>query len=295
MPVYEQTYSHYEGEYRPRSLAWTLIARRGIIQTWRKKWFRIILMFCLAPFIIMTLRIYLASNMELLNLLEFNTSAVKDILNIDEKFYHTFLLIQSFPCFLMTLFTGADLIASDRRTKALTLYLSKPITRLDYLFGKASIPCFYLYLVSMIPGLFLMFFYAFFNENWMYLWENRQIAGRIVLLSHVYIIPMIALILAISSMTRSKVSAVVMFCVISFVPDTLVNILYNLVQETWINPDYFSLFSLNTVNRQLGAVLFKQEIPYDLHWGWYVSALAVLVALCGLILNKQIRAVEVVK
>ncbi|MBN2326629.1 MAG: ABC transporter permease subunit [Candidatus Omnitrophica bacterium] len=295
MPVYRQTYSHYEGSYLPRSLAWTLIARRGILHAWRKKWFRFVLIACLFPFLVMVMRFYLAANLDVLNYFGFDPGSVRDILDIDITFYYRFLIMQSFACFIMVILTGSDLIASDRRTKALTLYLSKPITRLDYLFGKASIALFFLYLVQMIPCLTLVFLYAFFNEDWGYITGNIQLIFRIILLSHIYIVPLTALILAISSMTRSRVTATVMFCVVFFVPETFVNILRALMDESWMNPDYFTLFSLGRILEQLSPIIFKQEAPFDVHWIWYALVLSVIVGLCGLILNKQIRAVDVVK
>ncbi|MGC9326023.1 MAG: ABC transporter permease [Candidatus Hinthialibacter sp.] len=294
MPVYRQTYSHYEGHYLPRSLAWTLIARRGILHAWRKKWFRLVLIACLFPFLVMVMRFYLAANLDVLNYFGLDPRSVRDILDIDLSFYYKFLIMQSFACFLMAILTGSDLISSDRRTKALTLYLSKPITRLDYLFGKASIALFFLYLVQMIPCLTLVFLYAFFNEDWGYLTQNIQLIFRIILLSHIYVIPLTALILAISSMTLSRVTSTVMFCVVFFVPETFVNILRALMDESWMNPDYFTLFSLGRILEQLSPIVFKQETPFAVHWIWYALALSVVVALCGLILNKQIRAVDVV-
>ena len=295
MPVYEQTYTHYEGEYRPRSLIWTVIAYRGIVQVFRKKRFRLALFCCLGPFFAMLARLYLAANLELLNYFGFNSRDVRDILDINHTFYYRFLRIQLFPCFIMTILTGADLISSDRRTKALTLYLSKPITRLDYLMGKASISLFFLYLVSLIPCLALMFFYAFFNENWSYLTQNTQLIYRIILLSNAYILPFTALILAISSMTHSRVTSTVMFCVTFFIPETIVDILRNVIDKSWINPDYFTLFSLGKIIEQLSPAIFQQKIPYSVHWVWYASILVSVIAICGLILYRQIRAVDVVK
>lgn len=250
---------------------------------------------CLAPFLIMALRLYLASNLEVLKYLGIEMRAVRDILNIDSTFYYRFLRIQIFPCFIMAILTGADLISSDRRTKAMTLYLSKPITRLDYLFGKGSVALAFLYLVTLIPCLTLMYLYAFFNDNWMYILQNKRLIFQIVLLSHAFVIPMTALILAISSLTRSRVSSTVMFCMVFFIPEALVDILRDLIDESWINPDVFTLFSLGKIIEQISPIIFGQQAPYSIHWIWYAFVLSAVVAACGLILNKQIRAVDVVK
>lgn len=295
MPVYEQSYSHYEGIYRPRSLAWTVIARRGIGSIWYSKGSRGLLIFCLAPFLLYAIRVYLAANLDLLRFMQFNLNQFEDVLEMNDRFYYTFLLIQAFPCFLMTLYAGSDLIASDRRSKALTLYLSKPLTRLDYLFGKGAVLLFYLYLVTLIPSLVLAFLYAFFTENWGYLAREYQQLLRVVLASHVIVLPLLFLMLAISSMSKSKVSSGVMLAILYLVPNVLVQILRELTIYPWFNEDIWSVFSIPTIWEQLVSVIFRQETRYDVHWMWYVLMLGAILLVSSLILHRQIRAVEVVK
>jgi len=305
VPVYEQTYTHYEGVYRPRSLAWLIIAGRGIRKVWKAKGFKFPLFFSLSVFLISAVRIYLAANLDLLQYMGFPREMVEDILVIDASFYHDFLMLQStipgiFACFLMTLLSGSSVIAIDKRTKALALYLSKPISRLDYLFGKGAIVLFYLYLVTLIPALLLMFLYAFFNENWYYLWANRELIFQIVLFSHVVVLPLVFLILAISASTKSKVTAGVMFCVVYFMPFTTANILRGMMRhpliEQALGEHPWSVLSLQHIWNQLSAVIFKTDLPYEeLHWGWHVGTLVLVMLLCVWILRRQIQAVEIVR
>jgi len=299
VPVYEQTYRHYEGVYRPRTLIWTIIASRGIRRVWQTKWFKMVLFFCLAPFLIRAIQIYLSVNLELLQWMGFPAQQVEELLAIDDLFYLNFLQSQMFACFLITLIAGADLIASDRRTKALTLYLSKPITRLDYLFGKGAVALTYLYGVTLIPALLLMFLYAFFHEDWGYFWSQRTLFLRIVVYSHVLVLPMVLMILAVSSLSKSKVNSVVMFCVIYLIPLALCNILRETLDDPiitrFIPRDFWSLFCIQNIWAQLGNTVFHQDLPYEMHWMWYAAGMAVVWILCGWVLHRQIQAVEVVK
>jgi hypothetical protein len=110
------------------------------------------------------------------------------------------------------------------------------------------------------------------------------------------VIPLTALILAISSITpvTGNRHGDVLYGI--FRSGMLVGILRELVEAAWVNPDIFTLFSLRTILEQICQVIFKQQPPpYDVHWGWYALVLSGVVVLCGLILHKQIKAVEVVK
>lgn len=56
---------------------------------------------------------------------------------------------------LMAAYAGAGLIANDMRTGGLLLYLSRPLTLGDYIFGKAAILLVSLSMVTLIPNLVL--------------------------------------------------------------------------------------------------------------------------------------------
>lgn len=53
---------------------------------------------------------------------------------------------------LMTTLVGSGIISDDLKTRSITLYLSRPITVLDYLAAKASVVGIFLALLCMIPG-----------------------------------------------------------------------------------------------------------------------------------------------
>ena len=50
--------------------------------------------------------------------------------------FRQFLDQQQIFVFFVTVYVGAGLIANDRRANALQIYLSKPLTRAEYVFGK---------------------------------------------------------------------------------------------------------------------------------------------------------------
>ena len=54
-------------------------------------------------------------------------------------------------CFFITVYVGSGLIANDRRANALQIYLSKPLTRTEYVLGKLAVLMTFLLLVTWIP------------------------------------------------------------------------------------------------------------------------------------------------
>ena len=54
--------------------------------------------------------------------------------------FRQFLEQQEIFVFFVTVYVGAGLIANDRRANALQIYLSKPLTRAEYIFGKLGDP-----------------------------------------------------------------------------------------------------------------------------------------------------------
>ncbi len=316
MPVYKQTYRHYSGVYYPRAAGWLVIAMRELKRRWSSKGFRFLLVVCLIVFFVNLFRIYLVSNIELVKFFGFNIEQFERILNIDEKFYFDFLRLQNYILFLflVTIVVGSDSIASDRRTKAIVLYLSRPLGRLDYLFGKGSVILFYLYCITLFPAWLLMFFYAFFHDNWQYLVDNIPLALRIFAFSNVMVIPMVFIILAISSMVKSGGKAGVIFSAVYFLPPILGAIFGEMFGDPLFGHtthEWWSLISLQTIWDQLGGAIFQQtpvfgngmQVSFEqssdffekMHWSYHAVMLALILLLCTYILHRQIRAVEVVK
>ncbi len=314
MPVYPQTYRHYTGEWRPRSLGWTVIAQTGIARLWSNKGIRTILWMTGAIFLLSVARLYLAANMELLEFLGINLNAdtgiriddfgrnqinnrFKTIFTVSDAFYYNYFQTVYLGYFFIALIAGAGAIASDRRSKALILYLSRPLTPMDYLFGKAAIIIFYLYCVTLLPGWFLMFLHAFFTENYSYLFTNIPLAMKIFAFSTVVSLPLTILVLTLSSLFQSEEAAGAFFAAIYWLPDVLIQALRT-VFGRWLwganDPEWWSILSLTTMLEQVGSYLFLEKPTFLLPVWFHLSALIVFCVLLAALLYRQIRAVEVV-
>ena len=310
MPVYPQTYRHYTGEWRPRSLAWTVIAQSGIVRLWRNKGIRIVLWLTGAMFLLSVARLYLAANLDLLDYLGVNLGSdsgiriddlrnnrITAIFSVNDAFYYNYFQSVSLGYFFIALLAGTGAIASDRRSKALILYLSRPLTALDYIFGKSAFILFYLYCVTLLPALLLMFLHAFYTENWMYLLTNMPLVMKIFAFSNVIAVPLTILALTLSSLFKSNEAAGAFFAALYWLPDVLVQAIRGLLGR-WLwganDPEWWSLLSLTNILEQIGSYLFLEKTTFLLPAVFHFVALIVMCVLLFVVLYRQIRAVEVV-
>src|SRR5262245_39323856 len=128
MPIHDQSYRRYKGGKVTPGRAWLVIAWLGIMNMIRKRAFLGVLFFAWSPFVIRAVQIYVWTN--------FPQAA---ILQATAETFRQFLEQQDFFVFVITVYVGAGLIASDRRANALQIYLSKPLLRSEYIAGKAAV------------------------------------------------------------------------------------------------------------------------------------------------------------
>ena len=74
--------------------------------------------------------------------------------------------------FFVTVYVGAGLIANDRRANALQIYLSKPLTRAEYVFGKMAMLMTFLLLVTWVPGIVLLVVQCLFAGSFTFVRDN---------------------------------------------------------------------------------------------------------------------------
>ena len=82
--------------------------------------------------------------------------------------------------FILAAWGGPGMITKDFANHSVQLYLSRPISRTEYLFGKVSVLAALLSCITWIPALMLFFVKAELQgHGW--LWDNLWMAGSIVL------------------------------------------------------------------------------------------------------------------
>src|SRR5262245_60293890 len=145
MPIHDQGYRRYAGARLLRARSWSVIARAGIVARLRERRFLALLLVAWLLFVVRAVQIYFGT-----------TFARAAFFAPSEETFHGFLTQQRIFVFFITIYAGAGLIASDRQANALQLYLSKPITRHDYIVGKLATLAAFLLAVTWVRGMLML-------------------------------------------------------------------------------------------------------------------------------------------
>src|SRR5439155_23699997 len=118
--------------------------------------------------------------------------------------FRQFLEQQRTFVFFVTVYVGAGLIANDRRANALQIYLSKPLTRVEYVFGKLAILMTFLLLVTWVPAIALLIVQVLFAGSFAFIRNNAYLVPAITVYSFIQVLTVSAAMLALSSLSNSS-------------------------------------------------------------------------------------------
>src|SRR5918999_2990856 len=188
MPIHRERYRRREGGIDLRGGAWAVIAASGLRTLVRKRAFLVLMILAWIPVVVRGVQIWAAVNvpgMSQIGLLAVTPRMFRDFLNQQEPLV-----------FFLTVYVGSGLIADDLRANALQLYLSRPITRTQYIAGKAAIVMATLAAVTVVPGLLLLLLVPAFAGGTTFLRDNLSLVASIIAYSFVLITLSAFLILA---------------------------------------------------------------------------------------------------
>jgi len=278
VPIHDQGYRHYEGRRAPHGGAWWIIARSHMATLLQYRWFQILLLVSFAPFVVRAVQIYFAST----------NAQVAEFLATTPDTFRDFLSQQRLSVFLVVIMQSG-LIADDRRTNALQLYLSKPLTRVEYVLGKLVPPLAFVLGVTWLPAVLLLILQIVFSGSLTFLRANLFLLPAITLFSLAQALLSACAILALSSLSKSRRFVAVMYAGIIFFTAAMYQVLRGITSSRrWavISPGEMLDVIANAIFRGRG----EPAVPV------YVAVI-VLLAIVGVamvILERRIRGVEVV-
>ncbi|HEU4752754.1 MAG TPA: ABC transporter permease subunit, partial [Armatimonadota bacterium] len=161
-PIADVSYRNYDGPLRSHPFRWWIIARMMARLALKRKGFWVLACLALLPYLFHAFQLYIRSQVPS-RLAEFLGEQPFNLL-----FYDAYQRSE-FWIFLLALLIGAGSIAGDNRTNALQIYLSKPVTKGDYLLGKWMGIFSVLAAVSLVPSvaLFLFCWGSFSHQGFM--------------------------------------------------------------------------------------------------------------------------------
>ena len=278
MPIHDQGYRRYGGSKAAKGQAWMVITRAGVRTMLAKRAFLGLLLISWFPFFVRAVQIYAAANLP-----------QAQFLAPTAETFRQFLQQQGIFVFFVTVYVGAGLIANDRRANALQIYLSKPLTRAEYVFGKLAILLTFLLLVSWVPAIVLLIVQIAFAGNFTFFRNNAFLFPAITVFCAVEVIAVSATMLALSSLTKSTRYVGILYTAVIFFTSAIYGVLYAVTRSSSL-----SWISLSSDLEQVGDVIFRLPQKYDTPWPVALLVIVVVVALSGVVLERRVRGVEVV-
>jgi ABC-2 type transport system permease protein len=278
MPIHDQSYRRYRGGKATPGQAWTVIARAGIMTMIRKRAFLGLLLFAWMPVLVRAVQIYVTANYPQVAM--FAPTA---------ETFRQFLEQQDFFVFITTIYAGAGLIANDRRANALQIYLSKPLMRTEYIFGKAAILFAFILFVTLVPGLLLLLLQVLFAGSFAFLKKNLFLFPAITVAALLQAILATFTMLALSSLSKSARYVAILYAGILFFSAAIYGAMLAITGSTRL-----SWLSLGANLTQVVDVIFRLKPRYATPWPVSMIVILGLVALSISILERRVRGVEVV-
>jgi len=284
MAVHKRSYRGYAGDL---TAAWSrclIVTRYAFKNVFSSRLLTAFFVICFFYPLGCAIAIYLNQNLRVLSMLN-----IRAVFEVDGQFFFTFLNVQLAMAFILTAFVGPGLISPDLANNALPLYLCRPFSRAEYLLGKIAVLVTLLSVITWIPGLFLFLVQASLaGPAWTK--PNFWIAGAILLGALIQILVLCLLSLALSAWIKRKLAAGAALIGVFFFGAGLGQAI-NAVMSTRMG-------NLLNIGELLGSVeihLFQAHstspVPPDLAW----LALLALCACCLMLIERKVRAYEVVK
>ncbi len=286
MAVYKRTYQPYQGPLTPPWSRFLVIARQAYRRVLDSRFLLFYFVLCLVFPAVCAVLIYLRHNTGAIALLKID---VARLIPIDGHFFFRFLGWQGSMAFLLTAFLGPGLISADMRNSALPLYFCRPFSRAEYVLGKMSVLAILLSLITWVPGLLLFGFEASL-EGVAWFRANLYLVAGIFLGAWVWIVTLCLLALALSAWVKWKVLAGALLFGVFFVAAG-----FGAAINGALHTESGNLINLGELVRTIWAGLFRVPVSSGLAPESAWMGLTGICALCLHLLDRKVRAFEVVR
>lgn len=291
MAVYRRSYTAYKGAVTPQWSRFAVLARYGFSTLFESRPFTGYAVMCLVPFLGALVFIYVVHNASVQALINvrFRSQPL-----IDNSFFLAFLGIEAWMGFLLTAWAAPGMITKDFANHSVQLYLSRPLSRAEYLAGKIAVLATLLSFITWIPALLLFEIQAELQGGgWG--WQNLWLAGAILLAALMWIALISLLSMAISVWVRWRIAATALMIGVFFLLPGFGEIMNVILRTHW-----GKLLNFPFVVSMVWAHLFRLPVQ-QIHFAGFDqvplwSAWACLLALCAFslwVLNLRLKAREV--
>lgn len=282
MPIREGGYYNWEGTLSKSKIKWFPIFTNGIRSVYKKRFSKLLFATTSSLFFVFLLALYISSKPELRMMSKLVKMISSDALLFRTFYTNGFLVFMSA---MISVFAGSELISNDLKHKSISLYLARPLSKLDYITGKFSIILFYLLLFTLVPGILLVIFKVIFTGDF---------SAGIALLTKSIVFPIVislfwaSLMLMLSSLSENGRFVKIIFFVAFFMTQMIAGMFWGIFRN-----DNFLYISIEKNIQQFGSFVFGTQLEFRAP-GWISGAILLgLTALFLLILAYRLRKVEV--
>jgi hypothetical protein len=289
MPIHDLSYQHWQGTRTSTPPAW-ILGRTQLRSVLKRRSVRFLLLAGALLFLAYLLIIWVealalrgGSDLPQFIIDLAPTVALDGVMMLHYLEWQVFLHV------LLCIAGGADLLALDRRFRALPVYLARPLRVPDYLLGKAMPMLLLLSLTSWVPALLLILLKSVATTDIGWLLEEPWIPWSVLAYSVVLIASLTFLTQAISCTSPSPRMASAQLFVFVALTRVAAQILKELTSD-----DHWLLLSPLADLHQVRSWLFHEPLPAEVSPWWALLALVAMCAASALLLRRRVRAVDIV-
>jgi ABC-2 type transport system permease protein len=286
MAVHNHAFRPYAGARTPAWARPLVLTRYALRDAFAKKATIALLVLSALPVLVAGSIIYLHHNIEAVKMFEI---PIDSLVRIDSQFFFWLLKGQVFTAFLLTVVAGPRMLVADLRDNALALYLSRPLSRFEYVLGKALALLTLGSLVTWIPALLLIGLQVSL-VGWAWLRAHWWLPAGMLAASLAAILLYTLICLAIASVVRRKAAseaAVVAFFFVGALVGQIINETLRVEWGTYLNAP--------AILEALWIPLFQLEQSNGISLGAALVTLLAFLAGAALVLERRVRAWEVVR
>jgi ABC-2 type transport system permease protein len=277
-PIHDQGYRRYGGRREPHGRRWWVIARAGLLGRIRERRVITVLLAAWLPFLVRAVQIYASANFQQVAFLAPTPEMFREFLDQQEIFV-----------FIVSIVIGAGLIADDRRANALQIYLSKPLTRVEYISGKLVTLGAVLTFVTWLPAMLLLLLQMLFAGSTKFLTDHLFLIPAITLFAAVQVFVSAFAMLALSSLSKSRRFVAMMYAGILFFTAAM----YQALRQITTSNAWAAISPRDTMN-VIADGIFRIQGTRAIPFPAAVAVVLVLIAASIWVLERRVRGVEVV-
>jgi len=286
MAVYERIWRRYDGAVTPLRWRAAVITRYALAEAFSSRIFTAFYVLCLLPTLIGVFLVYLSHNVSLLQQIGLTAEFMGGLTSV---FFQFLFLWQAVPAFLVAVIVSPSLIAADISNNALSLYLSRPVNRRDYVLGKMAVLALLLSPITWMGGLLIFILQAYLEGNGWGL-ENWRI-GMAYFIGHITWIVVVSLLtLAISAWVRFKPAARGALFGIIFILSGFAEAINAVTDSSVGDLIHLTRAMANVVMSIFGGPTHG-DLPIALNWFTLVATSVFSIWM----LHRKLRAHEIVK